>query len=162
MNPVSARLLNQQLICPLFSTPHEVVSWMGAMQAQEYRMMRWAVGMRTKKPSAKAFEKAFNDGSIIRTHLFRSTWQLVAAEDYRWMIDLCSAKAKSGIRGWIKMNGLSISEDEEFRFQEYIRQALKGKGSLSREAIEAEDSGADVFTSSPPMTNTSLVTRAAT
>ena len=137
MNPVSSRLLDQQLICPQFSTPHDVVSWMGAMQAQEYRMMRWAVGMRTKKPSAKAFEKAYNDGSIIRTHLFRSTWHLVAAEDYRWMIDLCSAKAKSGIRGWIKMNGLSISEDEEFRFQEYIRQALKGKGSLSREAIES-------------------------
>ena len=54
MNPVSARLLNQQLICPQLSTPHEVVAWMGAMQAQEYRMMRWAVGMRTKKPSAKA------------------------------------------------------------------------------------------------------------
>lgn len=50
MNPVSARLLNQQLICPQFSTPYDVVSWMGAIQAQEYRMMRWAVGMRTKKP----------------------------------------------------------------------------------------------------------------
>ena len=136
MNPISARLLNQQLICPQFSTPHDVVAWMGAMQAQEYRMMRWAVGMRTKRPSVKAFEKAFNDGSIIRTHLFRSTWHLVAAEDYCWMIDLCSAKAKSGIRGWLKMNSLSISEEEEFRFQEYIRQALKGKGSLSREGIE--------------------------
>lgn len=56
MNPVSARLLNQQLICPQFSTPHEVVNWMGAMQAQEYRMMRGAVGMRTKRPSAKTFE----------------------------------------------------------------------------------------------------------
>ena len=57
MNPVSQRLLNQQLICPQLTSPQEVVSWMGAMQAQEYRMMRWAVGMRTKRPSAKAFEK---------------------------------------------------------------------------------------------------------
>ncbi|MBR1576013.1 MAG: AlkZ family DNA glycosylase [Bacteroidales bacterium] len=137
MNPISARLLNQQLICPQFSTPHDVVSWMGAMQAQDYRMMRWAVGMRTKRPSAKAFEADFNKGRIIRTHLFRSTWQLVAAEDYRWMIDLCSAKARSGIRGWIKMHGLTISEEEEFRFQDYLRQALRGKGCLGREAIEA-------------------------
>ena len=52
MNPVAIRLLNQQLIVPQFSDPAEVVSYMGAMQAQEYRMMRWAVEMRTRKPSA--------------------------------------------------------------------------------------------------------------
>ena len=46
MNPVAIRLLNQQLIVPQFKTPTEVVSHMGAMQAQEYRMMRWAVEMR--------------------------------------------------------------------------------------------------------------------
>ena len=51
MNPVAIRLLNQQLIVPQFKTPTEVVSHMGAMQAQEYRMMRWAVEMRTQKPS---------------------------------------------------------------------------------------------------------------
>lgn len=62
MNPISQRLLNQQLICPQFTTPYDVVAWMGAMQAQEYRMMRWAVGMRTKQPCAKAFEKAYNEG----------------------------------------------------------------------------------------------------
>ena len=87
MNPISARLLGQQLICPQFVSPHDVVEWMGAMQAQEYRMMRWAVGMRTKKPSAKAFEKDYNDGRIVRGHLFRTTWQLVAGEDWRWMLE---------------------------------------------------------------------------
>ena len=58
MNPIALRLLNQQLICPQFDKPEEVVKQMGAMQAQEYRMMRWAVAMRTKKPSTKAFKKA--------------------------------------------------------------------------------------------------------
>ena len=42
MNPIAIRLLNQQLVAPQFKTPEEVVSYMGAMQAQEYRMMRWA------------------------------------------------------------------------------------------------------------------------
>lgn len=51
MNPVAIRLLNQQLVAPQFSYPAEVVSHLGAMQAQEYHMMRWAVAMRTKKPS---------------------------------------------------------------------------------------------------------------
>ena len=46
MNPIAIRLLNQQLIAPQCSNPAEVVNFMGAMQAQEYRMMRWAVEMR--------------------------------------------------------------------------------------------------------------------
>ena len=37
------RLLNQQLLSPLFSQPKELVSWMGAMQAQNYSMVKWAV-----------------------------------------------------------------------------------------------------------------------
>ena len=61
MNPISIRLLNQQLIAPQYSKPEDVVSHIGAMQAQEYRMMRWAVEMRTKRPSETAFAKAFNE-----------------------------------------------------------------------------------------------------
>ena len=102
MNPVSARLLNQQLISPLFTAPHEVVRWMGAMQGQDYRMMRWAVGMRTRKPSARAFEQDFNSGRIVRVHLFRTTWQLVAGEDLRWMLGLCRTHALRGLAGWLK------------------------------------------------------------
>lgn len=56
VNPVSARLLSQQLIVPQWEDPADVVSWFGAMQGQDYKAMRWAVAMRTKKPSLKAFE----------------------------------------------------------------------------------------------------------
>lgn len=52
MNAAALRLLNQQLVAPQYSDPAEVVSYMGAIQAQEYRMMRWAVAMRTRKPPA--------------------------------------------------------------------------------------------------------------
>ena len=104
MNPVAIRLLNQQLIVPQFKTPTEVVSHMGAMQAQEYRMMRWAVAMRTKKPSHKAFKEAYDSGRIIRLHLMRGTWQLVSAEDYWWMIDLCAPKAIAATTGWMHSN----------------------------------------------------------
>jgi hypothetical protein len=55
VNPVSARLLGQQLAAPQFKEPAEVVSWFGALQAQDYRGMRWAVAMRTRRPSYKAF-----------------------------------------------------------------------------------------------------------
>ena len=82
MNPIALRLLNQQLAAPQFGDPAEVVNHFGAMQAQEYRMMRWAVAMRTRKPSATAFKAAFDSGRIIRLHLMRGTWQLVTSEDY--------------------------------------------------------------------------------
>ena len=51
MNPIDIRLLNQQLAAPQFSDPAEVVSHLCAVQAQEYRLMRWAVEMRTEGDS---------------------------------------------------------------------------------------------------------------
>lgn len=134
MNPVSQRLLNQQLICPQFSSPYDVVEWMGAMQAQEYRMMRWAVGMRTRKPSAKAFEQDYNAGRMVRGHLFRTTWQLVAGEDWRWMLELCRTNALRGMAGWMKANGVSIPEKEQEAVQQFFSDYL----SRNRSARKAD------------------------
>ena len=134
MNPISQRLLNQQLICPQLTTPHEVVSWMGAMQAQDYRMMRWAVGMRTKRPSAKAFEKAYNEGQIVRLHLFRTTWQLVAGEDLGWMLELCRDNALRGMAGWMHASGVEIPLAE----QESIQLIFNDYLSKNRIALKAD------------------------
>jgi len=135
MNPVAIRLLNQQLIAPQFKTPTEVVSHMGAMQAQEYRMMRWAVEMRTIKPSHKAFKEAYDSGRIIRLHLMRGTWQLVSAEDYWWMIDLCAPKAIAATMGWMHSNKISIPDEELFRVRDILAQTAADKGSVTKEDI---------------------------
>ena len=133
MNPVAIRLLNQQLIVPQFKTPTEVVSHMGAMQAQEYRMMRWAVEMRTQKPSHKAFKEAYDSGRIIRLHLMRGTWQLVSAEDYWWMIDLCAPKAIAVTKGWMSSNKISIPDEELYRVRDILTQTAADKGSATKE-----------------------------
>ena len=133
MNPVALRLLNQQLICPQFDTPAELVGYMGAMQAQEYRLMRWAVAMRTKKPSAKAFKKAFDSGQILRLHLMRGTWQLVSAEDYWPLLELCSQKALSVIKGWMRSNKISIPEEEVTKIRSILVQTAADKGSVTKE-----------------------------
>lgn len=137
MNPVSIRLLNQHLVAPQFSRPEEVVSHFGAMQAQEYRMMRWAVEMRTKKPSEKAFTKAFNEGKIVRLHLLRGTWQLVSADDYWWMLDLCAPKAKQVINGWMSSNKIAIADEELFLIRNIIIDTAEQKGSVTKEDFEA-------------------------
>ncbi len=119
MNPVSIRLLNQQLIAQQFSTPAEVVRYMGAMQAQEYRMMRWAVAMRTRKPSCKAFKKAFDEGQIIRLHLMRGTWQLVCADDYWSMIDLFAPKAIAVTRSTTKEDFVQALAEKDLQMDDH-------------------------------------------
>ena len=133
MNPVAIRLLNQQLVAPQFSTPTEVVRYMGAMQAQEYRMMRWAVAMRTRKPSFKSFKKAFDEGQIIRLHLMRGTWQLVSAEDYWSMIDLFAPKAIAVTKGWMSSNKIAIPDEELMRVREILVRAAADKRSVTKD-----------------------------
>ncbi|MBO6024122.1 MAG: AlkZ family DNA glycosylase [Bacteroidales bacterium] len=133
MNPIAIRLLNQQLICPQFDTPVELVDYMGAMQAQEYRLMRWAVAMRTKKPSAKAFKKAFDSGQIIRLHLMRGTWQLVSSENYWPFVELCAPKAMAVTRGWMHSNKISIPDEEVGHIRDILLQTAADKGSVTKE-----------------------------
>ena len=61
------RLQNQQLLNPLFCQPKELVSWLGAMQAQNYSMVKWAVGMRLKSATIQTVEEALRKGEILRT-----------------------------------------------------------------------------------------------
>jgi hypothetical protein len=133
MSPVALRLLNQQLVAPQFADPADVVSHMGAIQAQEYRMMRWAVAMRTSKPSVKAFKEAYDSGRIIRLHLMRGTWQLVSAEDYWPMLELCAPKAIAVTKGWMSSNKISIPDDELMRIREILVETAAKKGSVTKE-----------------------------
>lgn len=98
--------------------------------------MRWAVAMRTKNPSLEAFTKAYNEGRIVRIHLLRGTWQLVAGEDYRWMHGLCSDKAERVIRGWMSANKIVIPEDEQMRIRDIIVDLAEKKGSFVKEDVE--------------------------
>ncbi len=133
MNVVAIRLLNQQLVAPLFGGPAEVVRHFGAMQAQEYRMMRWAVAMRTRKPSSRAFKAAFDSGEIIRLHLMRGTWQLVSREDYWWMLTLCAPKGIAVTRGWMSSNKISIPEEEQMRIRDILAQTAADLKSVTKE-----------------------------
>lgn len=135
MNPIAIRLLNQQLIGQQFTSPTEVVSHLGAMQAQDYRMMRWAVAMRTKKPSEEIFRKAYNAGEIIRMHLQRCTWQLITEKDYGWMLDLCAPKSLAALNGWMKSNRISISEDERLSVRKIIEKTTGERTDITKEII---------------------------
>ena len=89
---LSARLRNQQLIGSTKRKPAQVVSWLCAMQAQDYPAAKWAIGLRAPGLQDGDVEEAFNDGLILRTHVLRPTWHFVAPEDIRWLLALSAPR----------------------------------------------------------------------
>ena len=135
MNIPNIRLLNQQLSNPLFREPKELVSWMGAMQAQNYSMVKWAVGMRLKSATIQAVEKALHEGEILRTHVMRPTWHLVAAEDIRWMLKLSAQRIISANDSFAKGYDLDIPNELYTKAHDLLEKILCGKKSLTKQEI---------------------------
>lgn len=129
------RLLNQQLSSPKFHQPKELVSWMGAMQAQDYTMVKWAVGMRLKSSTLQMVEAALHKGEILRIHVMRPTWHLVAAEDIRWMLKLSAHRIKSANDSYAKGYGLEITEEGFSKSNNLLEKILCGKKSLTKQEI---------------------------
>jgi len=121
----SIRLISQQLSGTSLKTPRELVSWMGAMQAQDFSMVKWAVGIRLAGYSETMVEAAFNNGDILRTHVMRPTWHFVAPEDIRWMLSLSADKIKS--LGKSRDRDLEISEELYCKTNRIIENALEGR-----------------------------------
>ena len=135
MNIPNIRLLNQQLLNPLFREPKELVSWMGAMQAQNYSMVKWAVGMRLKSATIQTVEKALHEGEILRTHVMRPTWHLVAAEDIRWMLKLSAQRIISANDSFAKGYDLDIPNEVYTKAHDLLEKILCGKKSLTKQEI---------------------------
>ena len=85
------RLHNQHLAAPRLA-PADVVAAFGAMQAQEYALAKWAIGLRAPGTTDADIERAIADGSIIRTHPMRLTHHFVAPADLRWLIALLAPR----------------------------------------------------------------------
>lgn len=130
------RLFAQQLAEPRFDSPEEAVGWMGAVQAQDVSMSKWAVGMRTKNPSLRAVEKAVADGKILRLHILRPTWHYVLPEHVRWMLQLTGLRIKRAWMGYGKTAGLGMSEEACSKANKLLEKILRGKA-LSAEEISA-------------------------
>lgn len=79
------------------ATPHDVVEWMGAMQAQDLAMAKWAVGVRLPHSSRQQVEADLAEGRILRLHILRPTWHYVSARDVRWMVQLSGTRIRPPI-----------------------------------------------------------------
>jgi hypothetical protein len=88
------RLMNQGLVRSRWRTPVEIVSALGAVQAQDYPGARWALGMRAPQLRDSDVELAFDAGAILRTHVMRPTWHFVAPADIRWLLALTGPRVR--------------------------------------------------------------------
>jgi len=87
------RLDNQFVTGANGGGPANVVSRLGAVQAQEYPFAKWALALRMRVGTTDAeIERAFDEGRILRTHVLRPTWHFVTATDIRWLLELTGPK----------------------------------------------------------------------
>ena len=105
---VQQRLQNQQLSQLTFTTPADVVRWLGAMQGQDYAGAKWAVGLRFNGSTDAAIEAAFNTKAIVRTWALRGTLHLVAASDLRWLLALLAPRLIASSNSRNKTSSSSI------------------------------------------------------
>ena len=143
----NARLLNQQIADPVLELPQQVVSWLGAMQAQEYAMAKWAIGLRLPRLHDGAVEQAFNQGDVLRTHVLRPTWHFVAPADIRWLLALTGPRvhqANAYSYRTHELDGalLARASDVLMRSLEGGRQLMRSelRQELARAGIAAEGS----------------------
>lgn len=86
------RLRNQGLAASPFERPEDAVRWLGAVQSQDYAGAKWGLGLRMRDAGDETIDRAFNEGSILRTHALRPTWHFLAPADIRWVLDLTAPR----------------------------------------------------------------------
>lgn len=135
------RLLNQCIAGEQFGTPEDVVRWMGAIQAQDYRQALWAIGSRTASATMADVEAAITARQIVQTWPMRGTLHFVAAEDAKWMIELLAPRRLAADRSRRKQ--LELYQDTLARCTEVVQEALCGGNRLTRSAVMRllEDAG---------------------
>ena len=132
---IKHRLSVQQLSQTAFTAPVELVSHFGAMQAQDYAMAKWAVGIRTGANNL-AVEQSLNNGEIVRTHILRPTWHLVAAADVRWMLTVSAPRIKAICASMNRI--LELDAKTLTRSNTIIEKSLAGHKHLTREELMQE------------------------
>ncbi len=136
LTELAAQRLRRQRVSPRSrDAPAALVAWFGAMQAQDYPGSLWALGLRAAAATEASVEAALADGAVLRTHGFRGTWQYVARDDARWMLQLSGERVIAAqARRW---RHLGLDARTLARAGDWIARALAGGGQATREEVAA-------------------------
>jgi hypothetical protein len=138
------RSINQQLTAQKFKTAKEIAGWMGALQAQDYAMSKWAFGIRLPDSTEAAVNTEINSGNIIRTHLLRPTWHFVSASDIYWILELTAPRIKAALKSRDKQ--LELTEAIYKKSNRTLERLLRDGNHLTREEVMQEFKRAKINT----------------
>lgn len=124
------RLAAQGLSTRRFAQPADVVTWFGAVQAQDYLGALWGVGMRCAEAREGDVEAALAARAIVRSWPMRGTLHFLPAADARWMIELLAPRAAA--RAVTRLAKLGIDTSILGRSRRALVKALEGGRRLTR------------------------------
>ncbi|MGH8636155.1 MAG: winged helix DNA-binding domain-containing protein [Burkholderiales bacterium] len=127
------RLRSQRAIGARHETPADVVSWLGAVQSQDYAAAKWALAQRVATTSDAAIDEVFSAGAILRTHVMRPTWHFVAPADIRWLVQLTGPRVNAMCAGYYRK--MEIDSRVVVKSHRTIERALGAGRYLTRAAI---------------------------
>lgn len=133
LETAARRLRNHRLEGDCLGSAAGVVRWLGALQAQEYPVARWSVGQRAGGLSQAEVDQALATGTILRTHVLRDTWHLVAAADIRWLLELTAPRILARNQTMHRREGLS--DALLARTDDLLVAALRGGRQLTRREV---------------------------
>lgn len=133
INIAQQRLINQHIGVAPFETPHEVVKWLVAVQAQDYFGAKWALGLRLQDTHDADIERAFNEGAILRTHVLRPTWHFITPADIRWLLALTAPRVHAVNDTMYRKLELDTALFK--RSHAALKKALRGGQQLTREEL---------------------------
>lgn len=113
----------------------DVVSWLGAVQAQDFHGAKWALATRAGTLTDGDVGAAFDAGRILRTHVLRPTWHFVAPADIRWMLELTGPRVQRTNLAW--GGRLGVPARTFTKAISVIATALEGGRHLTRSELAA-------------------------
>jgi hypothetical protein len=129
------RLSNQWLQHAEPRTPADVVSWLGAVQSQDFTGAKWALGLRAPGLSNADVDRAFDAGAILRTHVLRPTWHFVAPADIRWLLALTGPRVHAVNASYYRQQ--ELDPRTLARSRAVFEHVLHGGKHLTRTALAA-------------------------
>jgi len=131
------RLVRQGIEGSHARTVVDLVTGLGAVQAQEYPFAKWGLGLRLGADVTDAdVTQAFDDGQILRTHVLRPTWHFVAAADIGWMQQLTAPRVHMPLKS--QARSLGLEPRILTRATSLVERALVGHRHLTRAELAAE------------------------
>lgn len=142
----ATRMHRLGLADPAFDTPEAVVSWLGAVQAQDYYGSLWALGSRMRAATEAVIEQAIVERRIVRTWPMRGTLHFVAPADVRWMLELLASRVVAANRARIERDH-GLDDATLRRSRKVVENALRAGVPVARNdvyaALDAAGIGSD-------------------